>query len=56
MCLDQFFAFVVYVFFGAESEVVEYKDLAWLDLVDFLDGVGPDDVIYELDLLGAVLG
>jgi hypothetical protein len=56
MRLDQFFAFVVDVFLGAEPEVVENQDLAWLDLADFLDGMGANDVVYELDLLGAVLG
>jgi hypothetical protein len=56
MRLDQFFAFVVDVFFGAESEIVEDEDLAWLNLGDFLYGMGAYDIFYELDLLGAVLG
>jgi len=55
MRLDKFFAFVVDVFFGAESQVVEDQDLARLDFADFLDGMGAYDIFYELDLLGAVL-
>ena len=55
MCLDQFFAFVVDVLFGAESQVVENQDLTRLVHCDFLYGMGADDVFYESDLLGAVL-
>jgi len=55
MSFDQFFAFVIDVFFGAESKIVQDQDLPRLDLVDFLDGMGTDDIFYELDLLGAVL-
>jgi hypothetical protein len=55
MRLDQFFAFVVDVFFGAESQIVEDEDLAWLNLGDFLDSMWAYDIFYELDLLGAVL-
>jgi len=55
MRFDQFFAFVVNVFFSAEPEIVEDQDLPWLDLADFLDGMGAYDVFHELDPLGAVL-
>jgi len=55
MRLDQFFAFVVDIFLRAESQVVENKDLTRLDLCYFLDGMRTDDVIYELDLLRAIL-
>ncbi len=55
MRLDQFFAFVIDVFFGAESQVVEDQYLARLNLGDFLDGMGAYDIFYELDLLRAVL-
>ncbi len=55
MRLDEFFASVVDVFFGTESQVVEDQDLAGLHLGDFLDGVWAYDIFYEFDLLGAVL-
>jgi hypothetical protein len=56
MGLDQFFDLVVYVFFCAESQVIENEDLARLHFGDFLDRVRAYHVLYELDLLGAVLG
>jgi hypothetical protein len=56
MGLDKFFSFVVNVFLGTESQVVENQNLARFYLGDFLDCMRSDHVFYELDLLGAVLG
>jgi len=53
--LDEFFAFVIDIFFSTESQVVKNQNLARLDFGDFLDGVRSDYIFYEFDLLGAVL-